>query len=88
MNNMNENKQSETSAMVFDKELLRSLKLDLEDVLEKIRTVWVDVDQQDRLSLDMAEEHIEEIYDKVRERLEIEDAQTECDRLVKSIAGD
>jgi hypothetical protein len=59
-----------TSPVVFSRESARYIQEELGEILEKIRTVWVDVDEEDRLCLDIAEENIEEVYDRFRDKLE------------------
>lgn len=82
MNNMNENEQNETSQPVFNQPLLRFIKLDLEHILDLIDTVDSQLQDKDlKLTLDIAKDHVEEVYDEIREREE------KVDNLIRSIGS-
>lgn len=82
MNNMNENKQNETSGPVFNKESLRYVKEDLREALEKVSSVREQIEDKEMNTwLAIAEDQIVDTLN------EIEDREDKVDGLIKSIAS-
>lgn len=82
MNNMNENKQNETSGPVFNKESLRYVKEDLREALEKVSSVREQIEDKEMNTwLAIAEDQIVDTLN------EIEDREDKVEGLIKSIAS-
>jgi hypothetical protein len=80
----NENKTNVTSLPFYSKEAARSIETELGDILIRVRTLWVDLNQQDRLCLDIAEENLEEVYDRIRDYRQ---ASNEVEAIMKRVAS-